>query len=63
MVQFKLFLFGPPRIEQHGRPVKITLRKASALLVYLAMTKQPHSRDSLATLLWPEAGQRDAARH
>ncbi|MCE7989218.1 MAG: hypothetical protein DYG89_49320 [Caldilinea sp. CFX5] len=60
MAQFKLFLFGPPRIEQHGRPVEITLRKALSLLVYLAVTKQPHRRDSLATLFWPEFGQREA---
>jgi DNA-binding SARP family transcriptional activator len=28
-------------------------RKAVALLAYLAVTAQPHTRDSLATLLWP----------
>jgi predicted ATPase/DNA-binding SARP family transcriptional activator len=60
MAQFKLFLFGPPRIEQGERAGDITLRKALALLAYLAVTKQPHSRDSLATLFWPETGQREA---
>ena len=35
-------------------------RKAVALLAYLAVTGQPHSRDSLATLLWPEYDQSSA---
>lgn len=60
MSQLKLFLFGAPRLEQDGRGVEISLRKAFALLIYLAVTKQPHSRDALATLLWPESDQRSA---
>ena len=31
-----------------------------ALLAYLAVTEKGHSRDSLATLFWPEADQRKA---
>src|SRR5215510_5569442 len=58
MTQLKLFCFGPPRVERDGQPVEIGLRKAWALLIYLAVTKQPHSRDALATLLWPNSDQR-----
>jgi predicted ATPase/DNA-binding SARP family transcriptional activator len=58
--QFKLYLFGPPRLERNGQPVEIKLRKALALLVYLATTRQPHSREALATLFWPEHNQRSA---
>ena len=36
----------------------LNLRKALALLVYLALSDQPHSRDTLATMLWPESDGR-----
>ncbi|MCE7982922.1 MAG: hypothetical protein DYG89_17195 [Caldilinea sp. CFX5] len=60
MAQIKLYLFGPPRLERQGRPIPINLRKALALLIYLAVTRQPHSRDALATLFWPEKDQQGA---
>lgn len=60
MVQLKLFLFGRPRLERAGQPLEIRLRKALALLVYLAATNHSHSRDALATLLWPDFDQRKA---
>lgn len=50
-------LFGPPRIELAGAPINVDTRKAIALFAYLAVTRQPHSRDSLATLLWSENDQ------
>ncbi len=53
----RVFLFGTPRVELNGARVEISRRKAIALLAYLAVTGQPHSRDSLAALLWPEADQ------
>ena len=49
-----LFLFGAPRIESDGAPVAVSRRKALALLAYLAAEPRPHSRESLAALLWPE---------
>ncbi|MCL4264664.1 MAG: hypothetical protein KJ069_15680 [Anaerolineae bacterium] len=48
-----LFLLGAPRLEQDGRSLPIGRRKVMALLAYLAMTNQVHSRDALAALLWP----------
>jgi|GEM_PF-616082 len=57
MAGLKLFLFGPPRVELDGAPVDIQRRKALALLAYLAVSGQAHSRDSLATLFWPELDQ------
>lgn len=53
----KLFLLGSPRIEYEGVPVEVDTRKAVALLAYLAVTQQYHSRDALAALLWPEYDQ------
>ncbi|MFQ5857057.1 MAG: tetratricopeptide repeat protein [Anaerolineae bacterium] len=52
-----LLLLGPPRIERGGVPVEVDRRKAIALLAYLAVTRERHSRDALATLLWPESDQ------
>jgi DNA-binding SARP family transcriptional activator len=57
MSRLALYLLGPPRIELDGEPVHISRRKVVALLAYLAVTETPHSRDALATLLWPERSQ------
>lgn len=50
----KITLFGYPRFELDGRTLEINRRKTAALLAYLALTGQPHSREALAALLWPE---------
>ncbi|MCB0179102.1 MAG: tetratricopeptide repeat protein [Anaerolineae bacterium] len=60
MPHLALFLFGPPRIELDGRPVKINRHKATALLTYLVVSGKTHSRNTLAALLWPETDQRRA---
>jgi predicted ATPase/DNA-binding SARP family transcriptional activator len=60
MAHLKLFVLGPLRLEREGQPVEFNLRKALALLAYLAVSGQPHSRDALATLLWPESDGREA---
>jgi DNA-binding SARP family transcriptional activator/lipopolysaccharide biosynthesis regulator YciM len=55
-----LSLLGAPLLELEGVPVHVDTRKAIALLAYLAITRQPHSRDTLAALLWPEYSQTNA---
>ncbi len=40
------------KLLRDGEPVELKNRKAQALLVYLALTGKPHSREHLATLLW-----------
>jgi len=59
MSYLALYLLGPPRLERDGEPVQVKRRKVMALLAYLAVTGQPHSRESLVTLLSPEL---DASR-
>src|SRR5215216_729138 len=59
MAQLQVFVLGPPRLEREGQPIELNLRKALALLVYLAVSGQPHSRDALATMLWPESDGRE----
>ena len=61
MPEYRFYLFGPPRLEFQGQPVAVDTRKALALLAYLLIEDQPQSRDTLATLLWPESNQ-SAAR-
>jgi serine/threonine protein kinase/DNA-binding SARP family transcriptional activator len=60
MSSLRIYLFGAPRLEQEGQNILIRRRKAMALLAYLAVTSQPHSRDALAALLWPEYDQSGA---
>ena len=52
--RLNVFLLGPPRVELDGSPIEVDTRKATALLAYLAVTGERKSRDTLATLLWPE---------
>jgi DNA-binding SARP family transcriptional activator/predicted ATPase len=56
----QIFLFGAPRIERDGKSVPLKRRKTVAILAYLTVTGRPHSRDALATLLWPEYDQSGA---
>jgi predicted ATPase/DNA-binding SARP family transcriptional activator len=60
MSELELRLFGSPQLVRSGQPIELTLRKAVALFAYLAVSRQPHSRDQLATIFWPDDGQRDA---
>ena len=57
MTRLTLRLFGPPRLDLDGAPVETDRRKALALLAYLAVTKQSHSREALAALFWPDYDQ------
>lgn len=60
MPSLTLTFFGVPQLAVDGHKVDITRKKALALLAYLAVTRRPHSRDALATMLWPEADQKRA---
>ncbi|MEE9618268.1 MAG: BTAD domain-containing putative transcriptional regulator, partial [Anaerolineae bacterium] len=57
MPRLMLYLLGPPRLERDGELIQVSRRKAVALIAYLAVTGGHHSRDTLATLLWPEYDQ------
>ncbi len=57
MPHLKLRLLGPPQVELDGAPCDLHSHKALALLAYLAVTNQPHSRAKLATLFWPEQNE------
>jgi len=56
----KLYLFGRSRLERQSKPIALSGRKVLALAAYLATIRQHHSRDSLATLFWPDHDQTGA---
>ena len=49
-----LNLFGQPNLRQQDQVVELKSRKGWALLAYLVLMPNPVSRESLATLFWPE---------
>ena len=51
---YELKLFGTPQLSVDGEPVRLTRRKAVALVAYLALSDRPQTRERLAALLWPE---------
>ncbi|MBI3461151.1 hypothetical protein HY009_09505 [Candidatus Acetothermia bacterium] len=61
--ELQLKLLGSIQISLDGIQVEgFISAKAQALLCYLALNPQPHTRESLATLLWGEMPDEDA-RH
>lgn len=59
-MQYRITLFGRPRLMRDGQPADLKLRKAAALFAYVAVTAQPHERDWLATMFWPESNASSA---
>ena len=51
----RVAVLGPPEVTHIGIRLTFSLRKAQALLLYLAVEKGLHSRSKLATLLWPDS--------
>lgn len=50
-----LHLFGTPQFLYQGKPVTgFVSNKVRALLIYLAVTGRPHSRDALTELFWAD---------
>lgn len=56
----KLYLLGTPLIQLNDNPVTGLPAKTQALLFYLAVTRQPHLRTVLTTLLWGDLPERNA---
>ena len=54
--RFRMYLFGPLKVEKHGVIISVGWRKAIALLSYLCLADGRLSREALATLFWPEHG-------
>ena len=65
MPRLMISLFGALQVSLDGAPITdFATDKARALLVYLAVEgHEPHRRDELAGLLWPEQPQRKASHN
>ncbi len=60
----RIKLLGTPEIYQNDQLVpRFRTRKAQALLIYLAATDRRWTRDSLATLFWPETDDATARKN
>ncbi len=60
MPDLRLYWLGSPVIVCDGRPLRLEMRKTLALLAYLSLSSQHISRETLATLFWPEYDQQHA---
>ena len=56
----RLAVLGPPEIFHEGSRLSFALRKAQALLLYLAVEGGLHPRGKLAALLWPDSEPQSA---
>ncbi|MEZ4735683.1 MAG: BTAD domain-containing putative transcriptional regulator [Caldilineaceae bacterium] len=61
MSRLEVKLLGTPQISLAGVPLNdLGMRKAEAILFYLAVNQRPYTRTALAGLLWPEVDETDA---
>ena len=56
----RISLLGHPEVSFEGRPLRFRIKKALALLCYLAAEGGSHPRRELADLLWPQSDERHA---
>jgi predicted ATPase/DNA-binding SARP family transcriptional activator len=63
MDRLELHLLGSPEVRLNDKSLALKERKALALLIYLAVTREPHQRETLATLFWPDLSVKRSRRN
>lgn len=64
MKKLELALLGSPEFKLGNKGINdLVLRKGLALVAYLAVTKQTHSREALAGMFWGEMPEESARRN
>ncbi len=58
----RLYLLGSFRVERDSQPVHLPRRKVEALLAYLVLHPQAHSREKLASLFWGDFTDQQARK-
>src|SRR5437868_15386562 len=58
----RVAVLGSPEVFHDGSRLTFALRKAQALLIYLAVEGGMHSRSKLAALLWPDSEPAEARK-
>src|SRR5215831_1781687 len=53
----QLHVFGVPTFVVQGRATRLALKRAAALLAYLAFNNRPVPRAHLAAMLWPDSDE------
>jgi DNA-binding SARP family transcriptional activator/pimeloyl-ACP methyl ester carboxylesterase len=53
----ELHVFGVPTFFVQGRATRLALKRAAALLAYLAFNNRPVPRTHLAAMLWPDSDE------
>jgi DNA-binding SARP family transcriptional activator/tetratricopeptide (TPR) repeat protein len=56
----RISLLGHPEVNLDGRPLRFKIKKALALVCYLAAERGSHPRRELAELLWPQSDEQHA---
>src|SRR5690242_10897638 len=60
MDRLRVAVLGPPEVVHDGHRLTFFLRKAQALLLYLAVERGQHPRSKLAAFLWPDSESQTA---
>jgi DNA-binding SARP family transcriptional activator len=59
--ELRISVLGPLEVAWRGIQIRLASASARALLVLLALSRQPLARDTVAADLWPEFGARSSA--
>ena len=58
--RISLYLLGTFRVERDARPIRLPTREVEALLAYLVLHPEAHTREKLAALLWGDSPDEQA---